>query len=131
MTRLNALPLDVLVNHLLIARANEISSFKARMAAEQLLISRLAKTTEGEERFQVSPELELLISTRTHYCADMEKLRELSRQLPDGMRPIRLRSHLDQSFTKHLQHNEVEAWNVIAPAITMQRLKTTVTINAQ
>ena len=131
MTRLNELPLDVLVNHLLIARANEIAAFKARTSAEQLLISRLAKTSEGEERFQITNDMELLISTRTHYCADMEQLTTLSRQLPDGMRPIRLRTHLDQRFTKHLQNNEVEAWNVIAPAITMQRLKTTLTINAQ
>ena len=131
MTRLNELPLDVLVNRLLIARANEIAAFKARTAAEQILISRLAKTTEGEERFQITNDLELLISTRTYYCADMEQLTTLSRQLPDGMRPIRLKTLLDQHFTKHLQHNEVEAWNVIAPAITQQRLKTTLTINTQ
>jgi hypothetical protein len=131
MTRLNALPIDALVDRLLIARANEIAAFHARTSIEQMLLSRLAKTNDGEERFQLGKGLELLITTQTHYGADMEKLKELCRQLPDGMRPIRLRTYLDQQFTKHLQNNEVEAWSVIAPAITSQRLKTTLTINPQ
>lgn len=125
------LPFEVLVNQLMIARANETEAFLARTRAEERLLKRIAKTSEGEEQFQVSPTVELHTRTRKLFTVDMERLQELCRRLPDGMRPIRLQAQLDQPFLTHLQRHEIEAWAVIKPAILSQNLHTTLTIKTQ
>jgi hypothetical protein len=50
------------------------------------------------------------------------------RNLPPNLRPIKVEPKLDETGAKYLRNNEPEVWAMLAPAITIQPAKTSVTI---
>ena len=130
MVHVNDLPVETLVNRLVQAKALEVEANRQRIQAEELLIARLGSKPESRQSHMLDSGDTVVITSKMIYHADMPALIELSARLPDAMRPVRIKTELDQTAAKYLRNNEIEAWKVIAPAITIKPAKTSVEIKS-
>ena len=53
----------------------------------------------------------------------------IASKIPDSLQPVRMKRELDVTGVKYLQNNEPQLYKLIAKALTVEKAKTTVSIN--
>ena len=119
---------EELVDEITKAKAEESRANKIRVALEEILIARLGHKPEGAQTHELANGFKVTITGKMTYSADMELLTQLASNLPPNLRPIKVEPKLDETGAKYLRNNEPEVWAMLAPAITIQPAKTSVTI---
>lgn len=119
-----------IVADLIAAKLDESRANKNRVAIEEKLVKRLGNKPEGAETHELTNGMKVTVTGKMSYKADMDMLMQLAGELPPNMRPIKTEVKLDETGAKYLRNNEPEIWAMLAPAITIKPVKTSVEIKA-
>jgi hypothetical protein len=127
---LNQMTNEQLAELLVVSKKEETDAANARKNIEELIISRFGHRPEGSQTHELANGLKVVITGKMTYSSDIDKLIELSKNLPEMLRPLKVETKLDETGAKYLRNNEPEAWKVISDAITIKPAKTSVSIKA-
>lgn len=110
------------------AKAEEQQAKDARYAIEQQLVDLLEfSKPEGSKTFTLDG-FKVECKGSISYSLDAKKWAEIQDQIPDGMRPVKVKLEADPTGCKFLRSNEPDLWKIAAQAITAKPAKVGVSI---
>ena len=107
------------------AKNAEIKANKARIVAEEEMISLLEVKQEGATSHQIGP-YKITLTGRLNRKVDLDILDTLN--IPADLIPIKTKRELDVTGVKYLENNEPEIYKTLAKALTIEPAKTSVTV---
>ena len=107
------------------AKNAEIKANKARIVAEEEMISLLEVKQEGATSHQIGP-YKITLTGRLNRKVDLDILDKL--QIPANLIPIKMKRELDVTGVKYLENNEPEIYKLFTKAMTVEPAKTSVTV---
>lgn len=118
-----------IANDLVEARAEESAAETKRIALEQELIEVVGQKEEGAQTHQIG-DYKVVITGRISRKIDWDMYdKTIASKIPDSLQPVRMKRELDVTGVKYLQNNEPQLYKLIAKALTVEKAKTTVSIN--
>ena len=116
-----------LCNEWLKAKADETRANKSRIAIEDDIVAIVGKRTEGAQTTE-SDGFKVTTTGKLTRKMDWDKWAAVKDQIPQSLRPIKIKEELDEKGVKYLQENEPEIYNLlpieIKPAKTAVEIKT-------
>lgn len=101
---------------------------KTREDLENKIVALVGTREEGSKTTELNDGRKLTITGKISYSADMDKLQKVCLSLPENLRPLKIKTELDQTGCKYLRANEPSIWKQIADAITIKPAKTAVEV---
>lgn len=114
-----------IANDLFEAKRVEREAEEKRIALEEELIAVLGKRDEGAKTHAVG-DYKITITGRVNRKIDWDAFDVVSSKIPESLWPVK--RQLDVTGVKYLENNEPALYKVLAPALTVEPAKTTVTI---
>jgi hypothetical protein len=108
------------------AKEEEEKAKLKRIELEEELVAVLGKRDEGSKTHHVG-EFTVKITGRVSRKIDWATFDELSDKIPPSLWPVK--RALDETGVKYLANNEPAIYKILAPALTVETAKTTVSIN--
>jgi hypothetical protein len=118
---------EVLCDDWLRAKAAEDACRAWRVAVEEQLAARLGHKPEGSKSHAVG-EFKVELTGVLNRKLDKEKWEEVKNQIPEELRPVRMKPEVDATGCKWLAKNRPDVWAIAAQAITVTPGKTGVKI---
>lgn len=109
------------------AKRKEDAANAERLAIEQAICEASPPKEEGASTIEVG-DYKLTLTGKLTYKADLPKLQELAKRLPEELRPLKTETKADEAGLKYLRANEPQLWAVIAPAVEVKPAKTAVKV---
>ena len=125
----NRTAMDVAAD-LMAARALEKTATEQRVAMEEELIALLGGAkAEGADTHNIGP-YKVTITGKLNRKLDLKKFDQIAEQIPEALRPVKVKRELDLAGIKYLANNEPDIYRMIANsgAMTVEPAKTSVTI---
>ncbi len=107
------------------AKQAEKEAEAKRIALEEELVAVLGKRDEGSKTHAVG-NFKVTITGRVTRKIDWDMFDEVSSKIPESLWPVK--RTLDVTGVKYLANNEPTLYKVLAPALTVEPAKTTVSI---
>lgn len=107
------------------AKQAEKEAEAKRIALEEELVAVLGKRDEGSKTHAVG-NFKVTITGRVNRKIDWDMFDEVSSKIPESLWPVK--RTLDVTGVKYLANNEPTLYKVLAPALTVEPAKTTVSI---
>lgn len=107
------------------AKQAEKEAEAKRIALEEELVAVLGKRDEGSKTHTVG-NFKVTITGRVNRKIDWDMFDEVSSKIPESLWPVK--RTLDVTGVKYLANNEPTLYKVLAPALTVEPAKTTVSI---
>lgn len=112
-----------LANDWLTAKANEEACRKARVAIEERMLPFLEAKTEGTITTELLSGHKVTVTNKLTRTLDFAGFNKIRDQIPENLRPVKIKELLDDQGVKYLQKNEPDIYALIAPHLTVKPAK--------
>lgn len=119
-----------LANQWLVAKAKEEAANKERIRIEDKILPFLEQKKEGAVTTELASGHKVTITNKLSRTMDFDAFARVRDQIPENLRPIKVKEVLDDAGVKWLQNNEPELYETIAPCLTVKPAKPGVRIVA-
>jgi hypothetical protein len=110
------------------AKAEEKKATNRRVALEQELIDLLGQKEEGSKTHNIG-DYKITITGKVTRKIDWDLFdKDIARNIPPSLHPVKLVRELDETGVKYLANNEPHLYKILAGALTVKPAKTSVTI---
>ena len=123
--------LEQVVREWMAAKAKEDAAKAERIAIEDQIFALHAAPEEGSSTAKLPTGLKVTVTGKLSYkCADLDALREITRQWDAHMVPLKTTTALDETGCKYLRAKEPALWAQIAKVIEIKPAKAAVKVGA-
>lgn len=121
--------LEDLVQDYIDAKKTEDAAKKARISAEERILSLQPPREEGSETITLPGGLKLTTTGKlTYKLDDLEALRNITRDWDGNLVPLKATTVLDETGAKWLRANRPELWQQVARVITIAPAKASIKV---
>ena len=115
--------LTQLANEWLIAKYEEERANRERVSIEEKMLPFLEQKTEGSVTSELPSGHKITVTNKLTRASDFEAFNKIRDQIPENMRPVKIKEILDDAGVKWLANNEPAVYAILAPCLTVKPAK--------
>lgn len=113
------------------AKAQENDAKDARQAIEAALVDAMKFSKPEGSQTMHAEGFKVEFKSAMNYRLDTAKWEEIAANIPDGLRPVKVKLEVDERGARYLRDNEPELWKLAAQAITVSPPKVGVKVSRE
>jgi hypothetical protein len=124
----NEPPLTTLVDQWQALKQKEEDARLARVAHEALMLPYLEQVPQGSKTTTLSDGRKVTVKNGDSYSVDWQAWKQVKNDIPDELKPVKLKEVLSETALRYLMRNEVETYKAISKCFIARPQKAGITV---